>query len=84
MSISPIFTQSTACARPRGSWSTPATPSVMRTVSPTYRSWMVDTQVSAEDCSISDSVFLGHLGTNHNGTTGSKRLNPGPFCEVLT
>lgn len=84
MSISPTITQSTACARPRSSWPMPATPSIMRSVSPAYRSWMVDTQISAVDCSISDSVFLGHLGTNHNGTTGSKRLSPGPLDEVLT
>ena len=45
---------------------------------------MVDTQVSVADHSISDSVVLGHLGFNTNGTTGSKRLSPGPFDEVLT
>jgi len=87
MTMSPTINQSTACARPLASWSVSTTPSAM-SAAVAYRPWtvdgqmMADTQAFAADHSISDSVFLGHLGSN--GTTESKRLNPGPLDEVLT
>jgi len=51
-----------------------------------YASWsmMADTELGVAVRTIADSVFLGHLGLNSNGTTGSKRLIPGSLDEVST
>lgn len=78
MSKTPTLAPASALARPCASWSAAFVPSIAAVPSvdsPVYRTWLIEAQ---------DLGFGGHMGTNHNGTTGSKRPKPGHLDEVST
>jgi hypothetical protein len=78
MSLTPTTALASVVARPRVSWSVPSASDISRVhVSRTPMSPMLAVDAHA-------LCFEGYTGTNHNGTTGSKRPHPGHLDEVST
>ena len=78
MTLTPTTALAPVVARPRVSWSVPSASAISRVL--VYRNEM-SPMLTADAQTL---CFKGHTGTNHNGTTGSKRPDPGHLDEVST
>lgn len=78
MSQTPTTALASVVARPRVSWSVRSASAISRVHAD--HTWM--SPMLAVDART--LCFEGYTGTNHNGTTGSKRPHPGHLDEVST